>query len=542
MDTESGCEKKYLMSDIVAFKNTTTNDTYRSLKQAIAEASSGDVIIQTRNITEKELITIPTNVEVTVDTKEYILEFIGENMFENNGTLKLKSNSDATGIKYSGTGKFLTNNGTFINQTGKITINSLDNTIVNNSTGTIKLNGGTITNSSDNNDLENSGYLEINDGNNRLKIHNATNSEFTMNGGKLLTYRSDGNTLNSVNDGLANIYGQIIIEYTLSGILKNHCSKYYLLDFFMLLLAMNSCFFGCASDFLVKSSGSTSIIFMSLNLESSVLSINASAGEVYVNDSSSTSINSVTASGTAYVELINFVGSSVIMKDSANLDYISGTLTDSHVNKPHGNYYSEIPLNISEGYTGTINLGTNDGNVDNDQLVFNRMDYRSVITGYDQDNYTLNIYDMTLNQYPGDYSIDIDLAITAKVTEYEEGYNFKVVEENNKRTYYLSSESTIQNVTKSKSYNNLNEAFEEASSNDVLRLTDTYISNDFNDTIVIESGEKYTLDLNGNFIAEYGSMSEAAQYNNITKTMISYTNKLNFFLKKLFILKKKNMK
>ena len=30
------------------------------------------------------------------------------------------------------------------------------------------------------------------------------------------------------------------------------------------------------------------------------------------------------------------------------------------------------------------------------------------------------------------------------------------------------------------------------------------------------------LDLNGNFIAEYGSMSEAAQYNNITKTMISF--------------------
>ena len=360
---------------------------------------------------------------------------------------------------------------TYINPNGSGTGNY--NGILNETSGTVTLNGGTITSNTSSTMIENSGSLIVNDGTYRktltgnagLVINNTAYGLVEMNGGSMIytdsnnkgTYTATGGNFGTVtNENMINV-DNASGNVNNSGVLQ-----------------------GNKMSGLVRSSGTSTITNSSITLS-------VTSGTTTVEDTTFTAINSIDISGDGEVSLTNVSAKSIKISGASKLDLVSGTIHNTNTKLINGNTSAFI---IDEDFIGTINIGTKDGNIDNDQIVISNSANNSTFTGAKDGNYILNFYD-------GKISGPTRFLLGANINELEEDSNFIYDNSNSIKTMYLSKEMTIKNLTTSKEYNNLSKAFAEANSNDELQLLSNHLIISRESTIQISNTDKYTLNLNG---------------------------------------------
>ena len=166
-----------------------------------------------------------------------------------------------------------------------------------------------------------------------------------------------------------------------------------------------------------------------------------------------------------------------------------------------GIYHSGDVLNIKESsitsqnsigleYTsGTITIGEQNNAANKDKILIKGSDYGIVYSGTDENKGTslINFYDGTIE---GANESDFEL------NSIETGFNFKV-ESGTPVKQYLDTNKIIKNNNTNVEYDNLQAAFNAASSGDVLSFIDNYYSTNTSSPITIASGKKFTVDLNG---------------------------------------------
>ena len=469
--TEDGnsYESKYLSKeDLPAFKINGKGE-YNTFAEALAVADIDDTIILTRKYNQTSTITIPSSKSISFDLNGNQFISTVETLFDNSGTLNI------------------------VNSHREITTSMIgasdQTTILNNTTGTLTMNGINLSTWIQNNgrvhvpvSIDNQGTADIQYTN---KIYNIDNT-----GTLTIENSSVYGIVNNTNDLTSNYNS--VNYYTNTGTL----SVYYQTNNVTVRSTEGSVEIEGALD------GSVSIS----SENQSVSSIKDSTlGSVSVDGDARLSINNLTntgldLNGSSYISIKNLHdGQKIYVRDTANLEYGSGN------NKQ-----------IISTTSGTINIGKNDGNVEQNKVIINSVGLRGNNSPY----YAINSCENTiLNIYDGKFISEKDFgtgenhtasyiysSIRSTVNSVETGYNIDTsVDSSNNVTNFLSNNDLISLIKPNGTttgYNIISEAFNDATSGDTIKLLNHYQTLKNDTTITIPSGKSLTLDLNGKMIVQ----------------------------------------
>ena len=450
--TEDGKKSKYL-SKLPVAQIESTGDTYYTLQEAIDSVTkTGETIKLIRNYTtlaSLETTSISTDKNITIDLNGYMLEQNNENFLINNGTLNITDSSvENTGSIITNSNKFIENNGNLV--LNKIIINpnqNYNNIILNNSKMTI--NNGSLSKkvTLDNVTLiENRGTLDLNDYNidisqdgyasNLIGINNSGTLNIPSGTYKLTKYHSYPTFIN--NTGKLNISGGTYDISTDSTLLSNSSIEDITIDSITTtntgtvvnntsnegtLSVSNSNIKGNISN---KGNGVLTVE----NLTTSSSISNAGNGTLNINNVTFSSLNnnyiSITTSksGTTNINGATIEngyienGSSHIMNINdinitTNGTYRSGTITNTGtVNFIKGTVTSTAYNSIFN--TGTVNIGSKDGNVSTEMPIITGKTYGVS----NSDSGKVNFYDGIVSGESG--------AFSGTVNEVEPGYKIVI--------------------------------------------------------------------------------------------------------------------
>ena len=428
--------------------------TYLSLQEAINDATENDIIEILRGIqyTNQDItVTIPTEKSITID-------------LQNNPIA-----SAIEGVVFTVEGKLKIIN-TVEGENAKITT-SYKNTISVKQGGTLEINGGIISNNKYDNDvIENEGNINIT-------------------GGTILQENSGGYAINNTETGTINVFSGTISatdcgiysqgETNINGGLVRGTYNAIVNANIGILNIKGGTITGSDSVIINKDSGL-------LNIENGIIGGNIS-GVTGIENQGNANINMTGGKiniSRLYISYgINNISSGTINISGGEIVGLGGNIN----NDPGYGIYSKA---------GNINIGTNDGNINNEGLSI-----LGTTNGiYASEDCTLNIYDGIIKGKT--------LAIVGNISEIEKQSEIVVGEETdeNSNVYQIvsliKSEIPLANINGTEYYS-LKEAVEAMSETGTIQiLRNATIA----ETVSIPSEKNITIDLNGYELKMYNKI------------------------------------
>ena len=445
LETEGDIEHKYLgMLPVIKNINKATDNEYYSIQDAIDDASDGDTLeIMREYTTNPNMGTIVNNKNLIIDLKGFKIQQNNQVLFQNDGSLVLKTTEDG-GMIESNSLSSIVNNGALTIESGKYHQVTSNYSIINNENATLIINGGVIY-SYETRLIENAGDLIVNSGkiyttrtdNNMASetnnlIENKETGRITLNGGEFI-FIGKGSVINnygiveSINPTV-DLYGYTFGGYSStirpSIFIKNNTINSY--------AKLTGGTYGqtLKTGMLVKNAGITEIENVNSNLQLIAINTNSlSVTNGTYNTSSSTvnedgaiissagtltlsgiTINESTSKPAVYVSNssnlnitgdVNFNGyqSSIILTGTGIINVISGAVTSSN----------NSAINVSGA--STLNIGELGGIPSTTNPVIYGKTY-GIVNG--NANATINFYDGVIK---GESS-----SIYGTISGYEPGY------------------------------------------------------------------------------------------------------------------------
>ena len=431
---------------------SSTKEKYSTVQEAINDAETGETIEVLKDVKTILCNEIPENKNITIDLKgNNIKNYINKSYITNKGTLEIKDSGK--GEESSKTyGKLENTGGTIIENSGPLRLNN----VVVNSNGTVVTTSGIleITNSTM---ISSNGTTIINSdsGNTTIKsgtitgyssaISNKGTGKIIINEGTInKTDEHDPSTITNISSGTIEINGGTITSPYRSNTINNSSSGKIIIN-----------------EGTITPYGWFSGI------------INSSVGEVEINGGKITNISNnglltvndgiVYGYGSSYGinngGIANIIGGSIIRGNDNNYSY--GTLYNS----------------------GTINIGTKDGNVSKESPVITGATYGIQNSG------TFNFYDGIIKGKTN--------AINGVVTEIEEGYEIIKETIESYEVKYLDKLPIAKLVNKDKEYTDLQEAINDAETGETIEILRdaTFIST--TETFEVPESKNIIIDIKG---------------------------------------------
>ena len=431
---------------------SSTKEKYSTVQEAINDAETGETIEVLKDVKTILCNEIPENKNITIDLKgNNIKNYINKSYITNKGTLEIKDsgkgeessktygkleNTGGTIIENSGTLRLnnvvVNSNGTVVTTSGilEITnstmISSNGTTIINSDSGNITINSGTITGYSSAISNKGTGKIIINEG--------------TIN----KTDEHDPSTITNISSGTIEINGGTITSPYRSNTINNSSSGKIIIN-----------------EGTITPYGWFSGI------------INSSVGEVEINGGKITNISN---NGLLTVNdgIVYGYGSSYGINNGGIANIIGGSIIRGNDNNySHGTLYN----------SGTLKLGTKDGNVSKESPVITGATYGIQNSG------TFNFYDGIIKGKTN--------AINGVVTEIEEGYEIIKETIESYEVKYLDKLPIAKLVNKDKEYTDLQEAINDAETGETIEILRdaTFIST--TETFEVPESKNITIDIKG---------------------------------------------
>ena len=514
--TDDGKKSKYLSRFPVA-ELESTGETYYTIQEAIdAVTQAKDTIKIIRMYTTLNTLsttTVPENKDIIIDLNGFKIEQNNEKFLINNGTLKITDSSDNNaGIIYFGANNLFENNGIMnFDKVNISTVKSLSNAITNNSEmtitnsnfvnnnynvvtfinniGTLNLIDSNLNTSRDrsSNIINNSGILNVNNG--TYKLYEGTifrnSGKLNVNGSNLIFIRGYRSNLNYYSYEYGIIYNTSTEDIKLDSVTITNTADavcgYALYDVSQsgLVSIINSNVAG----------GIDNISTGSIEIEGTNFGSVANHSSGKVDIKSSTVYNVSNGSG-----IINIYDTKVNnnVSNGGTLNFYSGTITSSNVGVSNYRTFNLISGTItstgtnSVSNTGTLNIGSKDGNVSTEMPVITGKTY-----GVSNENSgKVNFYDGIVSGESG--------AFSGTVNEVEPGY--KIV--TNKTDTLTSATLTLVGddekvaVLNGINFTSLQDAINSASDTNESIIT-LYKDVTFESNITVPANKNIKLYLNG---------------------------------------------
>ena len=515
--TADGKKSKYLSRFPVA-ELESTGETYYTIQEAIdAVTQAKDTIKIIRMYTTLNTLgttTVPENKDIIIDLNGFKIEQNNEKFLINNGTLKITDSSDNNaGIIYFGANNLFENNGIMnFDKVNISTVKSLQNAITNNSEmtitnsnfvnnnynvvtfinniGTLNLIDSNLNTSRDGRSsiIDNSGILNVNNG--TYKLYEGTifknSGKMNINGSDLIFIRGYRSNLNYYSYEYGIIYNTSTEDIKLDSVTITNTADavcgYALYDVSQsgLVSIINSNVAG----------GIDNISTGSIEIESTNFGSVANHSSGNVDIKSSTVYNVSNGSG-----IINIYDTKVNnnVSNGGTLNFYSGTITSSNVGVSNYRTFNLISGTITSTgtnsitNTGTINIGTKDGNVSTEMPIITGKTYGVSNGGSGK----VNFYDGIVSGESG--------AFYGTVNEVEPGY--KIV--TNKTDTLTSATLTLVGddekvaVLNGINFTSLQDAINSASDTNESIIT-LYKDVTFESNITVPANKNIKLYLNGN--------------------------------------------
>ena len=518
-ETIESYEVKYLDKLPIA-KLVNKDKEYTDLQEAINDAETGETIEILRDatfISSTKTFEVPESKNIIIDIKGYILTRANSTLLNNKGILEIKDSGQ--GEEGSKTyGKLENTGGIVINNSGSldidnIIINSGENAITNTGTGTLKItnstisaskwnfsailakdssniivNSGTITGA---NGIENNGTgkVTINDGTikdssseTNAPIKNTSSGTVEVNGGTITAWKSgiinSGTGKIIINGGTLEIkdYGQYFstIYNTSSGIIEVNNGK--IIGYNGIRNAKGTVTISdgniSATNALVnETSGQATITGGNISGNTGIINygmLNVSGGTIKGNNSAITN-----SGGTVNIENVTLSESNIGISNNSGIVNIAVNVTIN-------------ANNIGLSNSGTINIGTKDGNVSTEMPIITGKTYGVS----NSDSGKVNFYDGIVSGETG--------AFYGTVNEVEPGY--KIV--TNKTDTLTSATLTLVGddekvaVLNGINFTSLQDAINSASDTNESIIT-LYKDVTFESNITVPANKNIKLYLNG---------------------------------------------
>ena len=524
-------DSKYL-SNVDLVENSRTGEKYSDFNSAISNASNGDTLEMLREFTQlssDNAITIPNNLEITIDLGGNKYLGNSNDSIINNGTLNL-----INGTVISTSDYFITNNGTLNLGDDNNTLNVSDSKILNNSTGTFN-NKATELDTVINNGI----FSHING-----TLHKLSNNSGTANvtGG---TINIDNNNYSVENYSTLNITG---------GTITNSCAN-------------NDSY--CIEKALLNESGAEVNITGDTALINKIITNNGDLNvNNYCNNSSSNCILDVKTNNgdveiyDSKINTINIDNSGSVLINNSSLQFIGGGITNNGsitiennselkdlVTSCNANISNSLVHNLTNNCSDKSLISLSNATIDtftnNGSVVLNGNSIGKINTTYDSNielisgtvtggitnKGTLVIgeiggtvsttnpsisgpeFGLTTEAQGHTYFYDgiisgSPLSISGDIDEVEPGYTIK---------YNLDTETNIQSATlkvigpddvriavvAGLNFDKLQSAVNYAANNDINAIT-LYADITLDSDLVIPAGKTATIYLNGYTITENG--------------------------------------
>ena len=514
--TDDGKKSKYLSRFPVA-ELESTGETYYTIQEAIdAVTQAKDTIKIIRMYTTLNTLsttTVPENKDIIIDLNGFKIEQNNEKFLINNGTLKITDSSDNNaGIIYFGANNLFENNGIMnFDKVNISTVKSLSNAITNNSEmtitnsnfvnnnynvvtfinniGTLNLIDSNLNTSRDrsSNIINNSGILNVNNG--TYKLYEGTifrnSGKLNINGSNLIFIRGYRSNLNYYSYEYGIIYNTSTEDIKLDSVTITNTADavcgYALYDVGQsgLVSIINSNVAG----------GIDNISTGSIEIEGTNFGSVANHSSGKVDIKSSTVYNVSNGSG-----IINIYDTKVNnnVSNGGTLNFYSGTITSSNVGVSNYRTFNLISGTITStsnnaiSNSGTINIGTKDGNVSTEMPVITGKTY-----GVSNENSgKVNFYDGIVSGESG--------AFYGTINEVEPGY--KIVTNKNdtltSATLTLVGDDEKVAVLNGINFTSLQDAINSASDTNESIIT-LYKDVTFESNITVPANKNIKLYLNG---------------------------------------------